>query len=136
MSKINIPKLASDNHQFMIILFLLMGFMGIYAFFTMPRTEDPPLIMPGATVAVLLPGASPEDLEELVVDPIEESINTLEDIKRVETTVRDGIAAISVEFIFGTDAQDKYGQVVQQVNSIRSDLPDEVYSITISCRPY
>ncbi|MBN2480548.1 MAG: efflux RND transporter permease subunit, partial [Bacteroidales bacterium] len=128
----NLPKLASDNHQFVLIIFLLLTFMGIQAFFTMPRTEDPPLTLPGASVFVILPGASPEDLEELVVNPLEEAMNELEDIKRIETTIKDGIVSISVEFIFGTDAADKYSEVVQQVNAVRSSLPEEIYNITIS----
>lgn len=97
----NLPKLASDNHQFVIIIFLLLIFLGVNAFFTMPRTEDPPLTMPGASVFVVLPGASPEDLEELVVNPLEESINELEEIKSIETTIIDGVVSLAVEFIFG-----------------------------------
>ncbi|MBN1158266.1 MAG: efflux RND transporter permease subunit [Bacteroidales bacterium] len=128
----NIPKLASDNHQFVLIIFLLLTFMGVHAFFTMPRTEDPPLTLPGASIFIVLPGSSPADLEELVADPLEEAVNELEDIKRIETVIKEGIVSISVEFIFGTDAADKYGEVVQQVNALRSSLPEEIYSITVS----
>jgi multidrug efflux pump subunit AcrB len=127
-----IPKLASDNHQFMLIIFLLLCIMGLNAFFTMPRSEDPPLQLPGASVVVVYPGANPADLEELIVTPLEEAINELEDIKRIETTVKDGIVSTAVEFTFGTDADDKFNDVVQQVNAIRGDLPEDLYSLTIT----
>jgi multidrug efflux pump subunit AcrB len=128
----NIPKLASENHHFMVILFVLLTVLGIYSFFTMPRTEDPPITLPGASVIVVLPGASSGDLEKLVADPIEEALNELEDIKSIETTIREGIVAVSIEFIFQTDPQDKYSEVVQQVNAIRDDLPEEIYSLSFS----
>jgi multidrug efflux pump subunit AcrB len=128
----NLPRLASDNHHFMLIIFLLLCVMGINAFFTMPRSEDPPLTLPGASIIIVYPGANPADLEELIVEPVEEAINELEDIKRIETTVKDGIVNTAVEFTFGTDAGDKFSEVVQQVNAIRNELPEDIYSLTIN----
>ncbi len=128
----NIPRLASDNHHFMLILFLMFIVLGIHAFFTMPRTEDPPITLPGASIVIVLPGADPEDLEELIVTPVEEAIHELEDIKRIETTTRDGMVYCSVEFIFGTDEKEKFSEVVQQINAIRSKLPEEIYELAVS----
>lgn len=125
----NIPKLASDNHQFVIIIFLLLTFLGVNAFFTMPRTEDPPVTVPGASVVVIIPGASPADLEELVADPLEEALNELEDVEAIESTIKEGVVSVGVEFIFKTDAEDKYGEVVQKVNAVRNALPEEIYSL-------
>lgn len=125
----NIPKLASDNHQFVIIIFLLLTFLGVNAFFTMPRTEDPPVTVPGASVVVVIPGASPADLEELVADPLEAALNELEDVDAIESTIKEGVVSVSVEFVFKTDAEDKYGEVVQQVNAVRNALPEEIYSL-------
>lgn len=125
----NIPKLASDNHQFIIIIFLLLTFLGVNAFFTMPRTEDPPVTVPGASVVVIIPGASPADLEELVADPLEEALNELEDVEAIESTIKEGVVSVGVEFIFKTDAEDKYGEVVQKVNAVRNALPEEIYSL-------
>ncbi len=125
----NIPKLASDNHQFVIIIFLLLTFLGVNAFFTMPRTEDPPVTVPGASVVVVIPGASPADLEELVADPLEAALNELEDVETIESTIKEGVVSVSVEFVFKTDAEDKYGEVVQKVNAVRNALPEDIYSL-------
>ncbi len=121
-----LPKLAIDNHQFTIVVFALLLTMGISSFLTMPRTEDPPMNIPGASVIVVYPGSNPVDLEELVVDPIEEAINELDDIKVMTAKMRDGIANVSVEFTFNTDAGDKFGEVVRQVTNIRDELPDGI----------
>ncbi len=126
-----IPRLAIDNYQFTLTAFLLLMIVGISSFFTMPRSEDPPLKVPGATVIIIYPGSNPIDLEQLVATPLEEAINELDDIKRMETTMRDGILVTSVEFSFESDPDEKFDEVVQQVNSIRDDLPNEIYDLEI-----
>ena len=127
----NIPKLSIENHQFMIVGIALLLMSGIFSFITMPRSEDPMVSPPGTNVIVIYPGASPEDLEELVVDPIESEINELEDIKKLTSSARDGIAVIDVEFETGVNMDDKYSEVVQKVNGIRDDLPENVNDIDI-----
>ena len=87
--------------------------------------------VPGASVIIIYPGSNPVDLEQLVASPLEEALNELDDIKRMETSMRDGILVTSIEFTFDTDPDEKFDEVSQRVNSIRSDLPDEIYDIDI-----
>ena len=94
-----LPKYAIDNYQFTVMVFFLLVIAGITSYVTMPRTENPVIYMPGGSVVVIYPGASPADLEQLVAIPIEEAINELEDIKRIETTIHDGLVSIAVEFV-------------------------------------
>ena len=126
-----LPELSIKNWQFTVVVFAVLVIMGISSFLTMPRTEDPPLQLPGASVIVLYPGANPSDMEQLITDPMEESINQLNDIKRIESSCRDGIAITSVEFTFDTDADEKFNEVVQQVNSVRNKFPSDIYGLQI-----
>ncbi len=127
-----LTKISIENHQFTIIVFIILLIFGANSFLTMPRMEDEPATTPGALVIVVYPGASPIDLEQLVADPIEEAVNELEDIKKIETIIRDGIVAVNVDFEYsGVDADDKYNEVVQQINSIRIDLPEDIHDINI-----
>jgi multidrug efflux pump subunit AcrB len=127
----NIPKLAIDYHQFTVIIFMLLLFIGINSLVTMPRTEDPPLDLPGASIIAIYPGGNPADLEELIANPIEEALNELEDIKLISSGIRDGIVAVAIEFNFNTNADDKFNEVVQQVNSIRTRLPNDLYRLEV-----
>jgi multidrug efflux pump subunit AcrB len=124
-----LPKLAIENHQFTTIIVTLLVLSGLVSFLTMPRAEDPQVSPPGATVIVVYPGATPEDVEELIVDPIEEVINELEDIKEINGYAADNLAIVDVEFDGGSDPDEKYSDVVQKVNSIQSDLPDGIVSL-------
>jgi multidrug efflux pump subunit AcrB len=124
-----LPRLAIENHQFTTVVIALLVLSGVVSYFTMPRSEDPIVTPPGTSIVVVYPGASPADLEQLVADPIEEVLNELEDIKVIVSDIEDGIAVIDIEFLTGSDADDKYSDVTQKVNSIRSSLPEDILEL-------
>lgn len=121
-----LPKFAIDNHQFTIVLIVLLVLSGVVSFLTMPKSEDPQVQPVGSSVIVVYPGGSPKDMESLIIDPIEEGLNELEDIRYSASVAEDGLATIEVEFESGTDADEKYTDVVQKVNSVREKLPDNI----------
>jgi multidrug efflux pump subunit AcrB len=104
---------------------------GIVSLVTMPRSEDPATTPSGTSIIVIYPGANPADMEQMVVDPVEEKINELDDIKRIESLSADSLAVTAVEFHSGVDMDDTYSKLVQKINSIRSDLPAEITSLDI-----
>ena len=124
-----LPKLAIENHHFTIIIIVILLIFGINSFLTMPRSEDPQISIPGASVIVLYPGANPIDIENLVIDPIEKAINEIEDIRYLQSTSSNGLGSLSIEFYFGTDPDEKYSEIVEKVNGIRDTLPADVLSI-------
>ncbi len=124
-----LPKFAVENHHFTIIAVILLVVFGFSSFLTMPRSEDPQVMARGTSVTVIFPGADPIDMEQLIVDPIEKAINELDDIKVIESSIEDGLAIISAEFDFETDTDEDYSNVVEKVNSVRKDLPEEIMSL-------
>ncbi|GAB5520825.1 MAG: efflux RND transporter permease subunit [Rhodothermales bacterium] len=126
-----IPKLALDNYQFTLVLMLLLTLMGVVSLLTMPRLEDPTVNFPGVNVIAVYPGATPADVEQMVVDPIEEAINSLDDLKDIETRMQDGLAVIGPEFLHGTDPDKIYDDVSQAVNNLRGELPAELVRLEV-----
>ncbi len=124
-----ISEYAVKNYQFTIVLFLLLITLGIYSFMKIPQAEDPEFPISIFPVIAIYPGASPVDIEQLVVDKVEESLNELDDIIRIETEIKDGVAIIVIEFSSDTDPDNKYDEVLRQISSIRSSLPQDLYSI-------
>ncbi|GAB3926389.1 efflux RND transporter permease subunit [Larkinella terrae] len=124
-----ISEFAVRNYQFTLILFLMTIVVGLTTLFTMPRNEDPEFIGRQYAVVVVYPGTSPEDMEELVVDPIEEKVNELDDIKRIRTTIQDGLAVVRVQFRHEVDPDEKYQELVREVNGLRAELPADIFSI-------
>ena len=125
----NISESAVRNYQFTLVVFLLLIAMGIYSLVSIPQAEDPEFPISIFPVIAIYPGASPRDIEQLVVDKIEDSLNELEDVIKLETSIRDGVAIIVIEFSSGSDPDQKYDEVTRQINSVRSSLPSDLYSV-------
>jgi len=117
--------------QFTLLLFGLLIAVGVNAYLTIPRSEDPEFHAPVPTVVAVYPGADPVDIERLVVDPIEDAVNELDDIKRLESRSMDGVGVIQIEFHWHTDADEKYDEVVREVNRIRAELPADLASLEV-----
>lgn len=127
-----ISDFSVKNYQFTLIIFLMAIAVGTTTFLNMPRSEDPVLESPQFPIIVIYPGASPEDLEELVVDPIEKEVYALEDIKRIKTEIQDGVVSILVEYNYEEDVTEKYQELVREINALRTSLPDDIYSIEVN----
>ena len=126
-----ISEFAVKNYQFTLVIFLMTVVLGLTTFLNMPRSEDPVINSPNFPIVVIYPGASPEDLEELVVDPLEKTIYALENIKRIETEIKDGAAILLVEYNYNEDVDEKYQELVREVNTLRPQLPAEIFSIEV-----
>jgi multidrug efflux pump subunit AcrB len=124
-----ITRFFVDRWQFSAVLFTLLVALGIGAIFSIPKSEDPVTEFPGVAIAVILPGADAEQMERLVAIPIEDQINAIENIREIQSASRAGLAVINVEFEWGADPEEKFGEVVREVNVVRPTLPDGVVDI-------
>ncbi|MEQ1491887.1 MAG: efflux RND transporter permease subunit, partial [Terricaulis sp.] len=124
-----ITRFFVDRWQFSAVLFVLLAALGVGAIFSIPKSEDPIVEFPGVAVAVILPGADAEQMERLVAIPVEDQINAIEDIREIRSASRAGLAVVNVEFEWGADAEEKFGEVVREINVVRSRLPEGVVDI-------
>jgi multidrug efflux pump subunit AcrB len=126
-----ISNYAVKNYQFTLIIFIMIIVLGITTIMNMPRSEDPEVHAPVYTITAIYPGASPKDMEDLVVDPMEKDLYQLENVKRLRTVIGDGFAVIRIDYKYSSDVEAKYQEVVRLVNSKRGELPAEIYSIVV-----
>src|SRR5262245_47588381 len=127
----NLTNFSVRNYQFTLVMFLMIAVVGIVTLFTMPRAEDPQINPPAFPIVIVYPGTSPKDMEELVVKPIENKIYELENINKITTSIQDGLCIIRPEFNYGENVDNKYQEVVREVNALRNELPKDIYSIEI-----
>ncbi|MDX2001986.1 MAG: efflux RND transporter permease subunit [Chitinophagales bacterium] len=128
----NIAQFSVKNYQFTLVVFLALFSMGVYSLLNMPRSEDPVFNAPQYFIVAVYPGTSPKDIEELVVDPMEKRISELNDIKKIVTDINDGVAVIGVYYKYESDVEEKYQEIVREVNSLKANgLPQDLYSLDI-----
>ncbi|MFT6261431.1 MAG: multidrug efflux pump subunit AcrB [Bermanella sp.] len=127
-----LPVLAIRNHQLTWLVSAILILLGLVSYFTMPRAEDPQLDFPMSNIIVVNPGTTPSDMESLIVDPIEDVLNELEGVEEIKANIEDGLAKIHIEFLYGSDADEKYDDVQAAINSIRDELPSGIVKLEIN----
>ena len=123
------------RYQFTLVAFLCLVALGWYAFISVPREEDPYFKIPGFTIAAIYPGADPKDLERLIAKPLEDRFAALDDVLKMETSIRDGVSFTAIEFLASTDADKKYDEVTRELNALRPEFPPEVQIIVRKFSP-
>ncbi|MFZ1581697.1 MAG: efflux RND transporter permease subunit, partial [Saprospiraceae bacterium] len=124
-------KFFVKNWQFTLVIFVAVMVLGINALMNMPRGEDPPFGAPIFSIVVVYPGTNPTDMEKLIADPIEEELYQLSDVKKINTTINDGLIVMLAEFNFGVDVEAKNNDVIREINKIRPDLPEGIVLLDI-----
>jgi multidrug efflux pump subunit AcrB len=126
-----LPSLAIKNAQFTFTIVLLLVLVGVVSYFNMPRSEDPQFDIAITLIEVVYPGASPKDIESLVVDPLEEEFGDIENIKKIESQIKNGGARIEVFFHYGTDPEFAYNKVKLAVSTVKPTLPEGVQDLLV-----
>ena len=86
----------------------------------MPDTDQPMLI-----IMASYSGAGPEDIDELVTQPIEDQVGTIEGVKSMSSTSSENRAMIMLEYDYGTDMDDAYNDLSQSLDALSRQLPDD-----------
>ncbi|WP_455220465.1 efflux RND transporter permease subunit, partial [Kaarinaea lacus] len=125
----NIVRRLLQNHVLANVMFVVVLLVGIATYFKMPRAQDPEINFNWISIVTRLPGASAEDVEKLVTDPLEEAISQVADIKFVSSTSRESLSNILVRFndisqrVFDKRVNDLRREVQSKTNS---ELPEDV----------
>ena len=117
--------------QMTMLVAAVLVVIGVSTIINMPRSEDPELSEPDFSIVVVYPGTSPKDLEELVVKPLEQKMSSLENIKHIRTTIQNGLAVVEVVYQHSVNIDEKYQEVIREVNNMHSELPQDIYSIDV-----
>lgn len=83
----------------------------------MPDTDTPMLIVMG-----MYSGAGPEDINELVTEPIEDEVSTLEGVKGMSSSSSDGRSMVMLEYDYGTDMDEAYDDLKKKLDNLERQL--------------
>ena len=120
-SRFNLSALAVRERSITLFLIVLVTIAGIYAFFGLGRAEDPPFTVKQMTVVTVWPGATAQEIQDQVAEPLEKRLQELKWYDRTETYTRPGMAFITLSL------QDKTppAEVQEEFYQARKKLGDE-----------
>ncbi len=120
-SHFNLSALAVRERSVTLFLIVLVTIAGIYAFFGLGRAEDPPFTVKQMTAIAVWPGATAQEMQDQVAEPLEKRLQELKWYDRTETYTRPGMAYITLSL------QDKTppSEVQEEFYQARKKLGDE-----------
>jgi multidrug efflux pump subunit AcrB len=121
MLSLNLSALAVRERAITLFLILALACAGIYAYFQLGRAEDPSFTIKVLTVTAVWPGATAQEMQDLVAEPLEKRLQELRWYDRVETITRPGLALMTLQLIDKTPPK----EVPDQFYQARKKLGDE-----------
>ena len=125
MMRFNLSELAVRERAITLFLIVAIILSGVYAFLHLGRAEDPAFTIKNFTVTAVWSGATAEEMQNLVADPLEKRMQELRWYDHVETFTRPGIAVMMVELSDKTPPAD----VPEQFYQARKKLGDEAHNL-------
>ncbi|WP_372965718.1 efflux RND transporter permease subunit [Marinobacter sp.] len=113
----------------------MLCLLGIAAYSTMPRQEDPSFPYRAGMITVNYPGASAEAVERLVLRPLTDELRQVEELDYSQGTARTGVALARIrlrDHIYDTDPA--WDRVRQAMERARQDFPDDVGQMSLDDR--
>ncbi|MEA1674747.1 efflux RND transporter permease subunit [Nitrospirillum sp. BR 11163] len=125
MSGFNLSALAVRERAITLFLLIAITLSGVYAFLKLGRAEDPAFTIKVLTVSAVWPGATAQEMQDLVAEPLEKRLQELRWYDKVETFTRPGMVLMTLSL------QDKTppSAVPEQFYQARKKLGDEARTL-------
>lgn len=131
----NIPKYSLENQKIIYFFLAVLLIGGIYSFFKLPKKEDSPFVIKTAVLVTQYPGATPQEVEKLVTEPIEREIQAMSDVFQIKSESYFGMSKITIE-LQPTLAPDympvKWDELRRKVANIQPRLPSGASAISVN----
>lgn len=114
-------------YRFRIVLMLIavLCVWGLTSLAALPLEADPEVEIPVGFVSIPLPGASPADVEELVIKKVEPALANLSGVNVINATALNSLASFNIEFNANEDIKDAIRRLRDEVETVKSELPDD-----------
>ena len=131
----NLAVYSLENKKIIYFFLAIMLIGGIYSFFKLPKKEDSPFVIKQAVLVTQYPGATPQEVEKLITEPIEREIQSMSDVFQIKSESYFGMSKISIE-LQPTLAPDympvKWDELRRKVANIQPRLPSGASAINVS----
>ncbi|MDR2621745.1 MAG: efflux RND transporter permease subunit, partial [Dysgonamonadaceae bacterium] len=108
------------------LIFIGIALFGLFSFSRLPIDLFPKIETNSLTVITAYAGASASDIETNVTRPMENTLNTVENLKKITSQSKDNMSLVTLEFNYGTDINLATNDVRDKIDMVKSQLPDEI----------
>ncbi len=120
------------KQQFTILLMVALIGAGTYALVSIPKESAPEVRIPVGIVTTVLPGASAEDVEELITKEIESGVANLENLDTITSSSRESLSSVTVQFDASADLDKSLQDLKDAIDAAKVNLPEEANDPVVS----
>jgi HAE1 family hydrophobic/amphiphilic exporter-1 len=121
-----LTRFAIKNPVITAMFFIGLAVYGAMSYLALGRNLFPNVQFPYVFVSAGYPGASPSEMEKLVIKPIEDQLNGMENLDRLTATAQEGSATVVARFKMGTDLNYETIDVQRRVDTARIYMPTDL----------
>ncbi|MBT9501157.1 MAG: efflux RND transporter permease subunit [Burkholderiaceae bacterium] len=125
-------RVSIQNPVFATMVMVALCVLGLFSYAKLGVEQMPDISLPGAWIDVRYPGASPEAVEREVAKPLEEAMNSIAGVDRIQSRSFEGRAQASVEFTLNTDMNRAMQDLRDRVAAAQAAFPKDVKAPTVS----
>lgn len=114
------------NRTAVYVMTLLLALAGYVSFVNIPKENFPSIIVPTISVVTIYPGATPEDVENLITKPIEKQLKSINGVKKITSNSISDVSIITVEFNTNVQVQEAKIKVSDAVDKSKNELPTDL----------
>ncbi|MBX7494553.1 efflux RND transporter permease subunit [Qipengyuania sp. 6B39] len=122
----NISAWSIRNPVIPIVVFLALLLAGVLSFVRMDVVNNPDVEFPGVNITIVQPGAAPTEIENQITQRVESAVRSIDGVKRISSTAREGSSNTFVSFEVGIDTNDSVSEVKNAIDGVRGSLPDGI----------
>jgi HAE1 family hydrophobic/amphiphilic exporter-1 len=126
-----LPNLAIRRPVFIVMQVLAVLILGILSYTRIGIDLMPDVQFPFLGVSTIYPGASAQEMENLVTKPLEEALSSVNGLKNIYSTSGEGFSFVSLEYELDTKIRDADADARQKISEVRSKLPDDAEEPTV-----
>jgi multidrug efflux pump subunit AcrB len=108
-----------------IVFILGIATLGVVVVMLTPREENPQILVPGAQISVTLPGATPSEVEDLVITPLESVLSEIRGVDHIWAVAQSALGVVQVQFKVGEPKEESLVKLYDRVMSNLGRLPPD-----------
>ncbi|MBV8380534.1 MAG: efflux RND transporter permease subunit [Paucibacter sp.] len=121
-----ITKISIRHPVFATMMMVALCVLGLFSYAKLGVEQMPDITLPGAFVDIRYPGASPDAVEREVAKPLEEALNSIAGVKRIQSRSFEGRVQTSVEFSLDTDMNRAMQDLRDRIAAAQAQFPQDV----------
>lgn len=120
----SVSRKTMDHPVLILIIFTLLGLLGIFTFSKIAIALFPETDNPVAMIMTTYSNAGPESVESTITKPIESAVVSVNGLKELTSTSSEGSSMVMLEFEYGTDMESAVNDIRDKLDRVKNSLPD------------